>query len=234
MICAAILAGGLGTRLKNKEHLPKQFLPLDGKPMLLRTIAPFYHCREIEKIVVCVTKGRLEYSRELIDGEWPAEDRIAVIEGGGDRLGSLINACSFLSGEKDVPKDSILLTHDGARPFVGEEIIRRNIEAMAVFDCVTTAVPVVDTILTSGDGKHVDDIPNRSSLYAVQTPQTFRLGTLAEAIGSLTKAEKSVLTDAARIFVMRGKSVGIVPGSSDNFKVTETKDLKLADLLQKS
>ena len=234
MICAAILAGGLGTRMKNKDHLPKQFLPLDGKPMLLRTIAPFYHCREIEKIVVCVTKGWVEYSQKLIDGEWPAEDRIAVIEGGSDRLGSLINACSFLRGKKDVSKETILLTHDGARPFVGEEIIRANIEAMQAYDCVTTAVPVVDTILTSADGKRVDDIPNRSSLYAVQTPQTFRLGTLAEAIGSLTKAEKSVLTDAARIFVMRGKSVGIVPGSSDNFKVTETKDLKLADLLQKS
>ena len=186
MICAAILAGGLGTRMKNKDKLPKQFLPIGGKPMLLRTIEPFLNCEEIEKIVVCVTKGWLDYSSELIDEAWPDQERIIVIEGGSDRLGSLTNACTFLS-EEGTADDDILLTHDGARPFIGEEIIRGNIEGLKAYDCVTTAAPVVDTILVSADGKRADDIPNRNLLYAVQTPQTFRLGALKEAIESLTE-----------------------------------------------
>ncbi len=230
MIRAAILAGGMGSRMRRRDRLPKQFLPIGGKAMLLRTLEPFLCCGDVAEIVVAVTKGWAEHTEKLIADEWPENENVFVIEGGEDRLGSLVNVCRFLLGREHAPED-VLLTHDGARPFVTEEIIRANVVALSGHDCVTTAVPLVDTILSTSDGRTAAEIPERSAFRAVQTPQTFRLTELAETIASLTEEEKSVLTDAAKIYLLRGKKVGLVPGAPENFKVTAPKDLALANLL---
>ncbi|MGN0963205.1 MAG: 2-C-methyl-D-erythritol 4-phosphate cytidylyltransferase [Clostridia bacterium] len=230
MIYAAILAGGIGSRMENGET-PKQFMEIGGKPLLIRTIEPFLRCSEIDHIVIAATRGWLDYTEDLMEEYFRGEDRLSVTVGGKDRLGSLINACAALSARYAVAKEDLLLTHDGARPFVTEEIIRKNIALMERYDCVTTAVPAIDTILCSDDGETVNAIPSRKTMFSVQTPQTFRLTELVSAVESLGEEEKASLTDGAKIYLLRGKSVGIAPGVSENIKITEPKDKALAESL---
>ena len=228
MIYAAILAGGIGSRMENGKT-PKQFMEICGKPLLIHTIEPFLRCSEIDHIVIAATKGWPDYTEDLLEEYFGGDERLSVTVGGKDRLGSLMNACAALSARYAVTEADLLLTHDGARPFVTEEIIRRNIALMGRYDCVTTAVPSIDTILCSDDGETVTAIPPRKTMFSVQTPQTFRLAELVSAIGSLSDAEKASLTDGAKIYLLRGKSVGIASGASENIKVTEPKDKALAE-----
>lgn len=227
MIYAAILAGGTGSRMTGSK-IPKQFLELAGKPLLVRTVAAFLRCEEIAHIVVAAAKGWLDETEDILNDAFGEEPRLSVTLGGADRLGSLQNACIFLGDRFGVDPEDMVLTQDGARPFVTSEIIAENIRLMAIYDAVTTAYPVVDTILCSKDGAAVADIPPRKQMYAVQTPQTFRLGELLIALRELSPEERETITDGAKIYLNRGKTVGIAMGSSENIKITEPKDLAVA------
>ena len=230
MIYAAILAGGTGSRMQNGS-LPKQFIEVCGKPLLIYTVEAFLRCEEIAHIVIAVTKGWLDYAEEILVRAFGEDDRITVTVGGADRLASMVCACAALSEKFAIGADDILLTHDGARPFVTEEIIRENIVGMKNYDCVTTAIPAIDTILCSENGSDVDAIPERRTMFSVQTPQTFRMTELTDAIASLNEEEKKILTDGAKIYLLKGKKVGIVNGSGENIKVTEPKDLVIAEAI---
>ena len=232
MIYAAILAGGVGSRMQNGD-LPKQFMEIGGKPILIRTVEAFLRCDVIDHIVVAVTKGWPDYAEDLLEQYFGEEERLSVTVGGSDRLGSLVCACAALSAKYAVTEEDIVLTHDGARPFVTEETIGENIALMDSYDCVTTAVPAVDTILISENGADVCAIPERKTMFAVQTPQTFRVMELISAIESLTEDEKSSLTDGAKIYLLKGKSVGIAKGASSNIKITEPKDIAIGEALLK-
>lgn len=230
MIYAAILAGGIGSRMKSGTT-PKQFMEICGKPLLIHTLEPFLRCSEIDHIVIAATRGWLDYTEDLLEEYFGSEERLSVTVGGSDRLESLVNACAALSSRYAVTEADLLLTHDGARPFVTEEMIRKNIALMERYDCVTTAVPAIDTILCSDDGETVKSIPPRQTMFSVQTPQTFRLAELVSAVETLGEEEKASLTDGAKIYLLRGKSVGIAVGASENIKITETKDKALAESL---
>lgn len=230
MIYAAILAGGIGSRMKSGTT-PKQFMEICGKPLLIHTLEPFLKCSEIDHIVIAATRGWLDYTEDLLEEYFGSEERLSVTVGGSDRLESLVNACAALSSRYAVTEADLLLTHDGARPFVTEEMIRKNIALMERYDCVTTAVPAIDTILCSDDGETVKSIPPRQTMFSVQTPQTFRLAELVSAVETLGEEEKASLTDGAKIYLLRGKSVGIAVGASENIKITEPKDKALAESL---
>lgn len=230
MIYAAILAGGIGSRMKSGTT-PKQFMEICGKPLLIHTLEPFLRCSEIDHIVIAATRGWLDYTEDLLEEYFGSEERLSVTVGGSDRLESLVNACAALSSRYAVTEADLLLTHDGARPFVTEEMIRKNIALMERYDCVTTAVPAIDTILCSDDGETVKSIPPRQTMFSVQTPQTFRLAELVSAVETLGEEEKASLTDGAKIYLLRGKSVGIAVGASENIKITEPKDKALAESL---
>ena len=232
MIYAAILAGGTGSRMQNGP-LPKQFIEICGKPLLVYTVEAFLRCDEIDHIVIAVTKGWLDYAEDILNTAFGQNDSITVTVGGTDRLGSMVCACAALSEKFAIGEDDILLTHDGARPFVTEEMIRENIAAMECYDCVTTAIPAIDTILCSENGAEVDAIPERRTMFSVQTPQTFRMTELTDAIASLNEEEKKILTDGAKIYLLKGKKVGIVKGSGENIKVTEPKDIAIAEAIIK-
>lgn len=233
MIYAAILAGGLGSRMGNGS-LPKQFIELGEKPLLVYTVDAFLRCEEIEHIVIAAPKGRLDYAESILAEAFGEEPRISVTPGGRSRLDSLVNSCVALAAQYDLTDTDILLTHDGARPFVSMATIRENIKKMDCYDCVTTAIPSIDTVLYSENGADVDAIPHRNTMFAVQTPQTFRLTELMATIRSLNEEEKESLTDGAKIYLLRGKSVGIAQGASENIKITEPKDLLFAEAFLKA
>ena len=127
--------------------------------------------------------------------------------------------------------ETIIVTHDSVRPFVTHRIIEENIEYAQKYGACDTAVPATDTIVQSEDNIVISDIPERSKMYQGQTPQTFRLKKLKELYEGLTEEEKKILTDAAKIFVMKGEKVYLVEGEVSNIKITYPYDLRVAETL---
>ena len=185
MIYAGILAGGTGTRM-GISNLPKQFLELGDRPILIHTIEKFVLEPSIEKII------------EAIDAYRP------------------------------LTADDIVVTHDSVRPFITLRMIQDNIELAKNHDAVDTVVEAVDTIVESTNGQFITDIPNRAHLYQGQTPQTFRCKDFIDLYGSLSAEEKEILTDACKIFVIKGKDVALAKGEYSNLKITTVTDLKIA------
>lgn len=232
MIFAAILAGGKGTRMGSE--LPKQYLPLRGEPILLHTVRKFVTCPLIDASAVCVPRDYLTYTRELLAAmpEW--EGKVAVIEGGADRTGSLENACRYLASLADggkVGEDDVIVTHDCVRPFVTHAMIAASVDAAKRYGGATAAVPCVDTVCVSGDGAVIDDVPDRATLFSVQTPQTFLLREFLECLSALTPEERARVTDASAVLRLRGRRVALSAGSPDNIKITHPSDLAFAEQL---
>ena len=227
---AGILAGGSGTRM-GKTDLPKQFLLVGDKPIIIHTIKKFLNSSLFEKIIVAVPKAWISYTNELLEKYYPNNlDDIVVIEGGSDRNNTVMNVCNYV---KDNYKEdnNILVTHDAVRPFVTERIIRDNISCCEKYDATDTVVPAFDTIVESKDGKIITNIPIRSEMYQGQTPQSFKVDEFIKINNSLTKEEKESLTDACKVYIIKNKKVGLVMGETFNMKITTQHDLKMANLL---
>lgn len=228
MIYAEILAGGSGKRFGNKD-LPKQFMMLSDKPIIIHTIEQFVINKDIDKIIVCTPKNWISYTEDLIKKYINNIDNIEVVEGGSSRNESMMNGCRFIKEKYGLKKDDIIITHDAVRPFINQRIIEDSIKVGKKNSAVDTVIPATDTIIKSEDGKLISDIPDRSTLYYGQTPQTFNIIELMKLYESLTLDEKNILTDACKIFVLKGKPVKMIEGETFNIKITTVFDLKLAD-----
>lgn len=227
MVYAAILAGGKGTRMGG--DVPKQFLNVSGVPIIIHTLRRFVLSGMVDDTVVCVPSAYVEYTRELIARYGDISSAVSVTEGGIDRTGSLVNACRFFAGKRPASDDDVIITHDCVRPFINNEIIASGIAAARQFGGATAAVPAVDTICVSHDGRVIDSVPDRSVLYSVQTPQTFMMKEFCELLYSLTEEEKAVITDASAVLRLRGKPVAISLGSPSNIKITHPDDISVAE-----
>ena len=137
----------------------------------------------------------------------------------------------YIEKEFGINDDDIIVTHDAVRPFLTHRIIEENIEMALKYGATDTVVPAFDTIVESKDGNIISDIPRRDFMYQGQTPQSFNINKLVGLYNSLTDEEKQVLTDAAKIFVVKGQEVKLVNGEVFNMKITTPYDLKLANAL---
>jgi len=229
MIYAGILAGGVGNRM-GYTAMPKQFLTVGGKPIIIHTIEKFLLCSRFDRIYVAVVRDYVDHTRDLIAKHIGDNERISVIEGGADRNGSIVNVISAIR-EFDTDDDSVLVTHDAVRPFVSSRIIEENIDLALRYGATDTCIYAYDTIIRSKSGEVVDDIPVRSELFHGQTPQSFRIGWFNKDFGALSEEQKTILTDACKIFTLAGREVRIVMGDSYNMKITTPFDLKLAEAI---
>ena len=232
MIFAAILAGGIGSRMGGTET-PKQFLNLGDKPVIIHTIEKFVINSKFDKIIVLSPKNFINHTENLINEYFGENDSIIVLEGGETRNDTIINSIDYVKENFDIDDDSIIVTHDSVRPFVTHRIIEDNIKAAKEFGACDTVVPATDTIVESVDGKLVKDIPIRDYFYQGQTPQSFRINKLYELINNLSDSETNILTDACKIFVLKGEDVHLVEGEITNIKITYPYDLKLANTILK-
>lgn len=239
MIYAEILAGGTGTRFGNKD-LPKQYMMLGSKPIIIHTIEQFVISPKIDKIIICTPKEWINYTEDIINKYIENYDNIEVVEGGSTRNESIMSGLNHIKEKYGITKKDIVVTHDAVRPFINQRIIDDNIKAITSCDAIDTAIPATDTIIDTGldtvidgDGNDfmIESIPNRSSLWYGQTPQTFKITKLIDMYNSLTNEEKEILTDACKIFVLKGENVKIVKGETFNMKITNVFDLKMAEAI---
>ncbi|MBR6024068.1 MAG: 2-C-methyl-D-erythritol 4-phosphate cytidylyltransferase [Methanobrevibacter sp.] len=232
MIFAAILAGGIGSRMGGTDT-PKQFLTLGDKPVIIHTIEKFVINSKFDKILVLSPQSFINHTNNLINEYFGENSNIVVLEGGDTRNDTIINSITYIKENFDIDDDSIIVTHDSVRPFVTHRIIEDNIAAAKEFGACDTVVPATDTIVESVDGETIEDIPIRDNFYQGQTPQSFKINKLYELINDLSDRETNILTDACKIFVLKGEDVHLVEGEITNIKITYPYDLKLANTILK-
>ena len=233
MVFGVLLAGGVGSRMGNMEK-PKQYLNIADRPIIIHTIEKFYVNESFEKILVLCPEQWISHTKNLIRKYIGETERIVVVAGGETRNETIMNAIRYIEGEYEVDDDTIILTHDSVRPFVTHRIIEENIEYAMKYGACDTAVSSTDTIVQSEDGKIISAVPERRKMYQGQTPQTFRLKKLKALYESLSAEERETLTDAAKIFVMKGEDVYLVEGEVSNIKITYPYDLRVAETLIQS
>ena len=227
MIYAAVLAGGIGSRMGRSDK-PKLFLEFGGEPVIVHTVRAFLSSPEIDRVLVLTPSEWCGYTRDILCEQ---TGRLTVLAGGESRNETLMNAVRAIDEEGNLDEDTIIVTHDAVRPFVTQRMIRENIEAVKITGACETAFPATDTIIESSDGVLVDRVPDRSALWMTQTPQSFRAKHLRDLYMGLSDEEKSVLTDAARIYVMKGEPVRVVRGESYNIKITYPQDIPVAEAI---
>lgn len=230
MIYAVIAAGGVGSRMGNMDK-PKQFLMIKDKPIIVHTVEKFFVNSRFEKIIILCPDQWVNYTTELLIKYLPQNDRVVVLKGGSTRNETIMNAIKYIERTDGLDDETIIVTHDAVRPFVTARIIEENIEAALIHGATDTVVPATDTIVESLDGKVIASIPDRSKLYQGQTPQAFKAKKLKELYDGLTEDEKNILTDACKIFSMKGFDVHLIDGEVHNIKITYPYDLRVAKSL---
>ena len=231
MIFGAILAGGVGSRM-NIADMPKQFLPLGDKPIIIHTLEKFMLCSKMDKIYIGVHPSWLLHMEDLIEKFIKVrKDDIIIVAGGGDRNTTIMNIIDKIEEEYGVSEDNYIITHDSVRPFVTSRILNENIEAVVKYDAVDTVVGAIDTIVMSEDGKIISDIPDRRKMYQGQTPQSFKIKLFKDLYNDLSEDEKEILTDACKICLVRNTNVHLVEGEISNMKITTVSDYKIAQAM---
>ena len=230
MIFAAILAGGIGSRMGGTD-IPKQFLTLGDKPVIVHTIEKFVINEKIDKIIVLTPENFINHTIHLIEKHIPNANDVIVIEGGETRNDTLMNSIEYIKENFGIDDESIIITHDSVRPFVTHRIIEDNIQAARKYGACDTVVPATDTIVESINGETIESIPVRDYYYQGQTPQSFNVNKLFNWMTSLTEEESNILTDACKIFTLKDEDVHLVDGEMTNIKITYPYDLKLANTI---
>ncbi|MGI6212798.1 MAG: IspD/TarI family cytidylyltransferase [Anaerovoracaceae bacterium] len=224
MNIAMIFAGGSGVRMGS--GIPKQFLEINGKPILVHTVQNFQWHSQIDKIYISTLKDYIPYVKALID-LYRLTKVADVIPGGNTAQDSIYN-CLKRSAEEDDP-DSIVLLHDGVRPVVTHDTITKNIEMTKKKGNAITTTPCFETILISKNGDKVDLVPYRRQTFSAQAPQTFHLGDILHAHDKIRSRPEGYkdMVDACTILTTLGYEVNMVEGNRGNIKVTTPEDVYL-------
>ncbi|MGG0720095.1 2-C-methyl-D-erythritol 4-phosphate cytidylyltransferase [Robertmurraya massiliosenegalensis] len=230
MIYAEILAGGKGTRMGN-INMPKQFLTLNNRPIIIHTIEKFILNDRFDKIIIVSPKDWINHTRDIIKKHIGDIDRLVVVEGGKDRNESIMSGIRYIEKNFGLNEDDVIVTHDSVRPFLTHRIIEENIDSALEYGAVDTVIEAIDTIIQSEDSEFISNIPVRDTMYQGQTPQSFNIKKLVSYYEALDPAQKDILTDACKICALHGDKVKLVKGEVFNIKVTTPYDLKVANAI---
>ena len=221
MNIAIIFAGGMGLRLNNsKESIPKQFLKINEKPILVHTLEKFQNHPEIDKIYIAILKEYKDYTKMLVD-KFRLSKVKGIVEGGATAMESIYKG--LLAAQKENPSNSIVLIHDGVRPIITDKVISDNIISVRKFGTGITSTPCYETILVSKDGKTPEHVPLRKETFAAQAPQSFILEEIIEANKQIGNYDGIV--DSCTLFHVLGKETHLVDGNFGNIKVTTPQDV---------
>ena len=224
---AIVLAAGSGKRMNSQVH--KQYLIIQDRPVLYYSLKEFEDSA-VDEIVLVVGKGEEEFCRREIVDKYGISKVKAIVEGGKERYHSVFE------GLKQTSDADYVLIHDGARPFVNQDIIRRCMQEVQKYQACVVGMPVKDTIKVAGADGFAQSTPDRSRLWQVQTPQAFSYPLVRGAYDRLMADEalqKGITDDAMVVEHLTGTPVRLVEGSYENLKVTTPEDLVLAEALLK-
>ncbi len=225
-------AAGVGTRMAASQ--PKQFLQLNGLPILIHSLRAFAAVPRVTEIYVAVRaneRERVEAQVAEYAGQFGFGGRVHVVEGGDNRQESVANALAALDSEDD----DVVLVHDAVRPLIDAATIERTIEAVVEFGAAIVGLPAIDTVKQverTAHGALVTSTIPREFVVLAQTPQGFRCGVLQRAFAEAA-ADGFVGTDEASVVERAGHPIAVVPGTQVNLKITQPGDLALAEFYLK-
>lgn len=225
-VSALIAAAGQGKRMKSDVN--KQYLNLVDKPILAHTLEVFLDCNMIDEIVLVVGHDEISFcEEEVIDKYNYYKKPVKLVVGGKERQESIFNGLKAVSNETE-----IVVTHDGARPFVTIDIIERSIIGAFENEAIGVGVPVKDTIKVVDEERNIIDTPDRSKLWQIQTPQTFLCSLLKKAHLQAQK-DGFLGTDDSVLVEKIGHKVTMIQGSYENIKITTPEDLFIGEAILK-
>ena len=220
MNVALIFAGGIGQRM-HTGGMPKQFLKLHGKPILVYTIEHFQKCAEIDAIVLVSVKEWIEYCHNLVK-EYSLSKVVDVVPGGITGFQSIDNGLMRI--EELFPSDSITLIHDGVRPLINQSLITKCIRTTLESGSAVTVSPAKETILINDSEGRIETIIDRSKCQIAQAPQCFILSDISDAHRKAKNAGLSDFIDSVSLMKTYGYEIHTVEGPADNIKITTPAD----------
>lgn len=220
---ALIPAAGMGKRMG--ASINKQYLQLNGMPIVARTISVFERSPLIDAIYLVIPAEEIPYCREHVVEACGFCKVTAIIPGGRERQNSVMNGLRAM--REHIADDDVVLIHDGVRPLITENLLREAINTARLYDGALVAVPAKDTIKTVADGI-VTGTPDRETIWQAQTPQAFRFGVIYAA-HQAAETDQFMSTDDSSLVERSGGRVCIVRGDYRNIKITTPEDLILAE-----
>lgn len=222
-----VLAAGQGKRMKTK--IQKQFLSIQGHPVLYYSLRCFQECEWMDEIILVTGQESLEYCRKEIVEKYQITKVAKIIPGGKERYDSVYQgllACA---------DTDYVFVHDGARPMITEDILDRAFAAVRECGACVVGVPSKDTVKVADSEGYVSETPSRELVWNVQTPQVFSYNILREAHENIRKRKMHLITDDAMVVEQEGRcKVKLVLGSYENIKITTPEDLEIADIIIKN
>lgn len=229
MALAIVLAAGKGSRMKSE--VAKQYIELKGKEVLYYSLKRFQDNDNIDAIILVTRDEDIEYCQNEIVNKYGFTKVIKICTGGKERYNSVYEGLKNIKEIIGYNKD-IVMIHDGARPFVTDDMINDSIKAAMEFGACTVAMPVKDTIKIVDENKFGLETPDRRFLYQVQTPQTFKFDVLFEAYNEMLKEENYNITDDTMLVEQyKGVRSKMVEGAYENIKITTPDDIEIAEKL---
>lgn len=216
---ALIFAGGSGTRM-NSRGRPKQFLQFYGKELIIHTLENFQNHPEVDGIVIVCIEDWISYLEKLLK-KYQIDKVRTVVPGGSTGQESIYNGLCAI--KEFAPDDSIVLVHDGVRPFVNDELISNCIKSVKEHGSAITVTPAIETIATIADGK-ITSITDRSKCFHAKAPQCFIFGELLSAHEKARKDGNINMIDSASLMQYYGYELYTVQGNFDNIKITTPAD----------
>ena len=219
---AIVLAAGSGKRMNSQVH--KQYLIIQDRPVLYYSLKAFEDSA-VDEIVLVVGKGEEKFCRKEIVDKYGISKVKAIVEGGKERYHSVFE------GLKQTSDADYVLIHDGARPFVNQDIIRRCMQEVQKYQACVVGMPVKDTIKIADEGGYAKQTPDRKNVWMIQTPQNFSYALIYEAYEEMLKTEDTAITDDAMVLErIKGKKSKLIEGSYRNIKITTPEDLLIANV----
>ena len=222
---AIIFAGGVGQRMNSNENsIPKQFLKINDKPIIIHTLELFQKHSKIDKIYIAIHPDYHNYMSELV--KYYYLDKVkGIINGGSTGQDSIYKALKLAQKEND--ENSIVLIHDGVRPNITGETISRNIECAVKNGNAITTTNCFETILVSENHINPQHVPYRKNTFSAQAPQSFKLGEIIEAHETIRPINPNYtdIVDSCTLFKVLNKETYMVQGNRGNIKITTIEDL---------
>ena len=209
----------------------KQYLELQGKPILVYALEVFEQSAVVDDILLMTDKDHVEYCKKEICEKYGIKKVSAVAPGGKERYESVWKALCIL---KEREQTGYVMIHDGARPFVTEEILKRGLQKVKETGACVIGMPSKDTVKLSDEEGYVKETPNRKCVWTIQTPQIFSYSLIREAHDSIRQKDMSKITDDAMVVEQEtGAKVALAEGSYQNIKITTPEDLDIAEAFLK-
>ena len=229
MNIAVIFAGGVGKRMGQTDK-PKQFIEIEGKPIIIHTLEIFEKNKNIDKIVIASLKEWIEYLQELI--EKYSIKKVEKIVSGGE-TGQMSIFAGVKAAKELYPEDSIVLLNDGVRPFIDDDLINRNIENVKKNGSAISCVGSTETFLIVDEDKNVKEIPERKNSLIAKAPQSFYLKDIYEVHIQAQKDGIYNSIDSCTLMGYYKRPLSVVMTDYDNIKITTPKDISLAESIYK-